>query len=175
MLAPIFIREKLWGILCAYQNSGPRHWEETEILALEQIGLQVSSALQMVKYLEQVEQKSQQLAHQVERETNFINLIYKTGNRITDLLQQKSFAFDSLFRATVQELRQILKGDRVAVYRFNPDWSGEFVIEDASSAYMRLSGTEAARVTEKLMALSPHKQRYDQRGKKAARLIRSTF
>ena len=151
LLVPIFIREKLWGILCAYQNSGPRHWEESEIRALGQIGLQVSSALQLVSYVDQVQQKSDQLAKLVERETNFINLIYKTGNRITGLLQQKNFSFDSLFRSTTQELRQLLKADRVAVYRFNPDWSGEFVIEDVSSTSMRMVGTDVARVADPVL------------------------
>ncbi|MEW6494274.1 MAG: GAF domain-containing protein, partial [Cyanobacteriota bacterium] len=151
LLAPIFIREKLWGILCAYQNSGPRRWEEAEIRALEQIGLQVSAALQLVNYVDQVQQKSDQLTNLVERETNFINLIYKTGNRITERLQQGTLNTDSLFRATTQELRQLLKADRVAVYRFHPDWSGEFLIEDVGGTYKRLVGTEAARVVDPIM------------------------
>src|SRR5919199_1368380 len=151
LLVPIFIQGKLWGILCAYQNTGPRRWEESEIVALNQIGLQVGAALQLVDYVEQVQQKSEQLAKLVERETNFINLIYKTGNRITGLLQQKTLNSDSLFRATTQELRQMLKADRVAVYRFNPDWSGEFVIEDVGSAYVRLVGTDAAQVADPIL------------------------
>ncbi len=151
LLAPIFIREKLWGILCAYQNTGPRRWEEAEIRALEQIGLQVSAALQLVNYVDQVQQKSEQLVNLVERETNFINLIYKTGNRITERLQQGTLNTDSLFRATTQELRQLFKTDRVALYRFNPDWSGEFLIEDVGGTYKRLVGTEAARVVDPIL------------------------
>jgi methyl-accepting chemotaxis protein PixJ len=151
LLAPIFIREKLWGILCVYQNTGPRHWEESEIRALEQIALQVSAALQLVNYVDQIELKSDQLAKLVERETNFINLIYKTGNRITEQLQQKTLNANNLLRATTQELRQLLKVDRVAIYRFHPDWSGEFVIEDVASAYMRLVGTEAAQVADPVL------------------------
>ncbi|UNU27608.1 response regulator [Microcoleus vaginatus] len=34
-----------------------------------------------------------------------------------------------IFYATTRELRQTMKCDRVAIYRFNPDWSGEFVAE----------------------------------------------
>jgi methyl-accepting chemotaxis protein PixJ len=148
LLAPIFIYDKLWGILCAYQNDGPRHWEEPEILAMEQIALQMGAALQIVNYVGQVQQQSEQLAKQVERETNFINLIYKTGNRITEQLQQKNLNANSLVRATTQELRQLLKADRVAIYQFHPDWSGEFVIEDVGGAYARLVGTDAARVID---------------------------
>ncbi|HEY9729026.1 MAG TPA: GAF domain-containing protein, partial [Chroococcales cyanobacterium] len=151
LLAPIFIREKLWGILCAYQNTGPRHWEESEIRAMEQIALQMSAALQLVNYVDQVQQKSEQLTNLVERETNFINLIYKTGNRITEQLQQKTLNANSLLRATTQELRQLLKSDRVALYRFNSDWSGEFAIEDVGSTYPRLVGTQAAQVTDPIL------------------------
>jgi methyl-accepting chemotaxis protein PixJ len=151
LLAPIFIRDQLWGILCAYQNTGPRHWEDAEILAMEQLGLQVSAALQLVKYVDQVKETSDQLTKLVERETNFINLIYKTGNRITERLQQGTLNTDSLFRATAQELRQLFKADRVAVYRFNPDWSGEFIIEDVAGGYKSIVGTEAARVVDPVL------------------------
>ena len=151
LLAPIFIYDKLWGILCAYQNDGPRRWEEGEIFAMEQIALQVGAALQIVRYVSQVQQQSNQLAKLVERETNFINLIYKTGNRITERLQQGTLNTDSLFRATTQELRQLLKADRVAVYRFNSDWSGEFLIEDVGGTYKRLTGSEAARVADPIL------------------------
>lgn len=151
LLVPIFIKDQLWGILGAYQNTGPRNWEEAEIVALDQIGLQVSAALQLVNYVEQVQQQSQQLSKLVERETNFINLVYKTGNRITERLQQGNLNTNSLFRTTIQELRQLLKADRVAIYQFHPDWSGEFVIEDVNNAYMKLMGTEAAQIADPIL------------------------
>ena len=44
-----------------------------------------------------------------------------------------------IFSATTRELRQTLKCDRVAIYRFNPDWSGEFVAESCDPKWVSLS------------------------------------
>ncbi|MGB7439480.1 MAG: GAF domain-containing protein [Coleofasciculaceae cyanobacterium] len=151
LLAPIFIEGELWGILCAYQNSGPRHWQDYEINALTQLGGQVGVALQQAISLEQVRQQSEQLGKLAAREANFINLLYKTGQRIAERLQEKNLQVDGLFRATSQELRQLLQADRVAVYRFNEDWGGEVVIEDVGSGYVKLVGSEAARVADPVL------------------------
>ncbi|AFZ17757.1 GAF domain-containing protein [Allocoleopsis franciscana] len=151
VLAPIFVADKLWGILGAYQNTGPRQWNNAEVTALTQIGQGVGTALQRVNYLEQLEQQSNKYAKLAERETNFINLLYKTGQRIAEHLQQGTLNPNTLLRATAQELRLLLKADRVAVYRFHPNWSGEFVIEDVGGSYMRLVGSEWAQVTDSLL------------------------
>lgn len=41
-----------------------------------------------------------------------------------------------IFHATTRELRQTMKCDRVAIYRFNSDWSGEFVAESVDSNWV---------------------------------------
>ena len=41
-----------------------------------------------------------------------------------------------IFYATTRELRETMKCDRVALYRFNPDWSGEFVAESVDSKWV---------------------------------------
>ncbi len=48
--------------------------------------------------------------------------------RIIERMRQ-TLDIREIFHATTRELRQTLKCDRVAIYRFNPDWSGEFVAE----------------------------------------------
>lgn len=44
----------------------------------------------------------------------------------------------TIFEATTQELRQTIECDRVLVYRFNPDWSGEFVAESVAPGWRSL-------------------------------------
>ncbi|MEQ8756031.1 MAG: GAF domain-containing protein [Coleofasciculus sp. G1-WW12-02] len=150
-LAPIFVADELWGILCAYQNSGTRHWTSTEITALTQLGQGVGTALQRLYYLEQVQQQSDQFAKLAQRESNFINLLYKTGQRIAERLQKGTLNPEVLLQATSQELRLLLNADRVAVYRFNSDWSGQFVIEDVGGSYIKVVGTELARVSDPVL------------------------
>ncbi|MBD2775893.1 GAF domain-containing protein [Iningainema tapete] len=151
MIVPVFAGEQLWGLLGAYQNDKPRVWEKGELSSLVQVGIQVGIALKQVKYLEQVRQQSDQLAKLAERETNFVQFIFKIGQRIVERLQQKNFKPDSLFRSITQELRQLLNVDRVAIYRFNRDWSGEFIIEDVGSGYLKLAGTDMALIADPVL------------------------
>ncbi|MEG3969022.1 PAS domain S-box protein [Microcoleus sp. T2B6] len=48
--------------------------------------------------------------------------------RIIERMRQ-TLDIREIFHATTRELRQTMKCDRVAIYRFYPDWSGEFVAE----------------------------------------------
>jgi len=42
---------------------------------------------------------------------------------------RETLELETIFSATTRELLQVLDCDRVAIYRFQPDWSGEFVAE----------------------------------------------
>ena len=57
---------------------------------------------------------------------------------------RQTLDIDTIFSATTEELRQLLKCDRVAIYRFNPDWSGEFVSESVANGWISLIGTQQA-------------------------------
>ncbi len=45
---------------------------------------------------------------------------------------------DRILSTTVEEVRQLLQADRVAVYRFAPDWSGQFVVESVAPGWLPL-------------------------------------
>ncbi|MEH1890654.1 MAG: GAF domain-containing protein [Nostoc sp.] len=139
IIAPIFSGEKLWGLLAAYQNSGPRDWQPWEETFLAQIGLQFGVAISQGEYLEQMQTKSEQLAQIVEQEKVFTKIV----NRI-----RQSLDVDSVFKTTTQEVRQSLRCDRVAVYRFNPDWGGEFVAESVSNGWTKLVGPDIKTVLD---------------------------
>lgn len=139
MIAPIFSGEKLWGLLAAYQNSGPRDWQPWEETFVTQIGLQFGVAISQGEYLEQVQTKSDQLAQIVEQEKVFTKIV----NRI-----RQSLDVESVFKTTTQEVRQSLQCDRVAVYRFNPDWGGEFVAESVGTGWTKLVGPDIKTVLD---------------------------
>ncbi|BDI18047.1 hypothetical protein ANSO36C_38490 [Nostoc cf. commune SO-36] len=139
IIAPIFSGEKLWGLLAAYQNSGPRDWQPWEESFVTQIGLQFGVAISQGEYLEQVQTKSDQLAQIVEQEKVFTKIV----NRI-----RQSSDVESVFKTTTQEVRQSLQCDRVAVYRFNPDWGGEFVAESVGTGWTKLVGPDIKTVLD---------------------------
>ncbi|GAA6618988.1 hypothetical protein NUACC26_048000 [Scytonema sp. NUACC26] len=51
---------------------------------------------------------------------------------------RQSLDLKKIFAATTQELRQVLNCDRVVVYRFNPDWSGEFIAESVGKSWVSI-------------------------------------
>ncbi|NJL10893.1 MAG: PAS domain-containing protein [Calothrix sp. SM1_7_51] len=59
---------------------------------------------------------------------------------ISQVIQRirQTLDLETIFKATTQELRQVLNCDRVVVYRFNSDWSGEFVAEAISAGWISL-------------------------------------
>jgi methyl-accepting chemotaxis protein PixJ len=126
VIVPIVAGEKLWGLLAAYQNSDIRHWKEEEISLLAQIGSQLGFPIQQAEILSQAQR-------QAERE--------QAVNRIADNIRKAS-DINGIFRTSTDEVRQFLQADRVAVYRFNPDWSGEFIAESVANGWKRLVGPD---------------------------------
>ncbi len=55
---------------------------------------------------------------------------------------RQSLAPADIFQATTRELRQALGCDRVIVYRFNPDWSGQIVAEAVGAGWRSLLGDQ---------------------------------
>ncbi len=129
IIVPIFQDNKLWGLLGAYHNSGPRHWEEGEINIMLQLSSPLGIALQQAEVRNQLQLKVDQIAKSAELE--------RTIARIIDKIRQ-SLDIGSIFRTATRELRQLLKADRVVLYRFNPDWSGEFVAESVAPGWLAL-------------------------------------
>ncbi len=144
LVVSIFQGQKLWGLLSAFQHSGPRHWEDIEVKILTQIGLQLGVALQQAEYIEELRVQSQRLAKSVEQGSAYSKLVYRLGLALI----QENFSLDNLLQMAVQELRRQLKTSRVAIYRFNPDWGGEFVVEDVHSDWIKVVGTELARTED---------------------------
>jgi len=147
MIAPIFLGKKLWGLLSAYQNSGPRQWQENEIRLLTKIGIEFGIAARQAHYLQQTQANSEQLAKLAEREAANAKFSYRLPSRLSELAQKNSDALE-LIQFAVNELRQLLKADRVGMFRFNPDWSGEFVVESLVGDWPKLIGTNLAMVKD---------------------------
>ncbi|MEH2025941.1 GAF domain-containing sensor histidine kinase [Nostoc sp.] len=133
--APLMKGKELWGLLCIHQCSSPREWEASEIEFVQLIAEHLGVGLQQADYLEQVKLQSAQLAQAKAREkaAQWQKTIAITIEKIRQFLD-----LESIFRTSTGELRQLLNADRVAIYRFNPDWSGEFVFESVAEGWISL-------------------------------------
>jgi signal transduction histidine kinase/NO-binding membrane sensor protein with MHYT domain/CheY-like chemotaxis protein len=61
----------------------------------------------------------------------------RTLTRVIQRMRQ-TLDLEQIFNTTTQELRQALNCDRVVVYRFQADWSGEFVSESLAEGWQPL-------------------------------------
>jgi len=117
-LAPIFIGPKLWGLIAAYQHSGVRQWANYEVEFLGQVGAQLGVAIQQAENLAQSKQQATALENAIARQRALTEVVGKI---------RSSLDIDLILKTTCQEVCKLLRVERVGVYRFNEDWSGEFV------------------------------------------------
>jgi GAF domain-containing protein len=120
VIIAILFHQKLWGLLAVYQNIGPRDWQEDEVYLLTQVGTQLGVALQQAEYLKQMQTQAAEISKAAERQRALVNTVDKI---------RQSLDIDTIFKTTTQEVRRLLEVERVAIYRFYPDWSGEFVAD----------------------------------------------
>ncbi len=147
IIVPIIQGDKLWGLLATYQNTGPRRWEGSEITLMTQVGTQLGVAIQQAEYLQQMTEQTAQLAKIVELEKSFVQIIDQVSKSVIEKIRL-SEDIETIFEQISQQVRHLLKVDRVALYRFNEDWSGRFIAESVSRGWVRLVGPDINTVWE---------------------------
>ncbi|MEH2094452.1 GAF domain-containing protein [Nostoc sp.] len=145
VFVPISQGEKLWGLLVAYQNSQPRYWQDEEINLLAQVGVQLGVALQQAESLKQMQVQAQKLAKAAERERKAAQREKALAATVEKIRQ--SLDIDTIFATSTEEVRRLLEVERVTIYRFRADWSGEFVAESLAQSLTPVKEIMAAMST----------------------------
>ncbi|GAB1543896.1 hypothetical protein NUACC21_65720 [Scytonema sp. NUACC21] len=120
-----------------------QQWSESEIKLAQALGERFSNAVKQYRLYQQVQDLNTNLEQQVRDRTAELQQTNTDLQRSTIELQRsverqqalariiakmrQSLDVETIFRNTTQEVCQLLTGDRIAVYRFNTDWGGEFV------------------------------------------------
>lgn len=133
LVVPLLKGDQLWGLLCIHQCSGTRQWQESEIDFVSQIAVHLGVALQHAEFVAQLQEQSSYLTTAVVQAVGREKAIAAIIDKI-----RRSLDIKTIFQTTTQEVRQLLKADRVVIYRFHPDWSGEFVVESVSGGWNSL-------------------------------------
>ncbi len=96
-------------------------------------------------YIELFERVKQQLRHQEvqrqqQKQNESLREIIKRQKVLSVVIRRirRSLDLDKIFWSTAEELHYALKCDRAVIYRFNPDWSGNFVAEALSPNWRSL-------------------------------------
>jgi methyl-accepting chemotaxis protein PixJ len=132
LVAPIINEGKLFGLLVAHQCDTPRVWQHYEVRWVAQLATQVGFALDNAAVLAQndrVREKSQ-------NETQL-------SRYFTDAIQniRASLDCEDILEVTTEQVRNILKCDRVVVYSMNPQSHGVIVAESVAPGWTRALGT----------------------------------
>ncbi|MEG4495492.1 PAS domain S-box protein [Microcoleus sp. D3_18_C4] len=94
----------------------------------------VHQDITVAKHLEEVRQEAEAALLQKSRKEHLLW-------RITQGIRQ-SLDLNAVLNTAVTEIRQTLHTDRTAIYRFNPDWSGDFVVESVGEDWVKLIGSD---------------------------------
>lgn len=129
---PLHQQDTLWGLLWVHQCQGACQWEPSEIEFIRVIVSHFCLALERAEEQGKFQAQTSQLGLSARRERALATTIDKI---------RRSLDIHTLFQTTTQEVRQLLECDRVGVYRFKPDWSGNFVAESVAPGWTPLMGT----------------------------------
>ena len=131
-----------------------QRWTKEEIQYAQVLGERFAATIKQYQLYQQVQALNENLEQQVEERTE--ELIYRSEqlersnaelkrlverqtmlSRIVTKIRD-SLDIQTIFRTTTEEVRHLLNVDRVVVYRFEEDWSGEFVAESVAKGWVSL-------------------------------------
>ncbi|NEQ43531.1 MAG: PAS domain S-box protein [Leptolyngbya sp. SIOISBB] len=131
MVMPLIEGPRLWGLLCVHQCQRPRNWQTTEIDLVHQLATQITIALRQAQFYEQsqaelaVRKKAErQIARQLEEQQTLAAITQAT---------RASFDIAEILATVTQQVRTVLKGDRVIVFRLFDDGRTRIVAESVGA------------------------------------------
>ena len=136
LVVPIIQNQTLWGLLIVHQCDTPRQWQDWEINLLKQIANQLAIAIQQSYLYEQVQSE---LAIRKQTE-NAIALQLQRQRTLGVIAQQirESLDINQILAAVTQQVKEILQGDRIIVFRLFGDGRTQIVEEAVSNEFPAL-------------------------------------
>lgn len=110
----------------------PQSWKETDIRQAQALSERFSIAVKHYRLYEQIQTLNVNLEEQVKLRTAELEQSKEIANQQRSLAGilaklEQGFDLETIGRTTTEEVRHLLNVDRVAIYRFYPDWGGEFI------------------------------------------------
>ncbi len=143
LLVPIFCNKELWGLYCIHQCESPRNWRSQEVQFIQKIAIQLGVALQQSKLYEEAQARTQELQaalSQVQLQNEQQLRLARQEQTIALIIDRIRNTLDihTTLKTTTQEILALLHCDRATIYRFNPDWTGEFICESLTEGWQPL-------------------------------------
>jgi PAS domain S-box-containing protein len=100
LVVPILNRDELWGLLIAHHCAAPREWQSREIALLQQLGTQVSIAIQQAALFEQVQTE---LTERKQAEIALQQLNAELEQRVQERTAQLTETNDRLQKTVIEQ------------------------------------------------------------------------
>ncbi|MCL1469448.1 PAS domain S-box protein [Argonema antarcticum] len=98
LVVPIAFNNQLWGLLCAHQCSGSRHWQPFEIDFLQHLATTVALAIQQASLFKQIQKLNTELEQQVQERTAQL---------------QKALDFEAMLKRITEKVRDSLDENHI--------------------------------------------------------------
>ncbi|MTJ54437.1 GAF domain-containing protein [Anabaena sp. UHCC 0253] len=111
------------------KHGQPQNWTHEEIELATDISKHFASAIQQYELYQQVQGFNDSLEKQVQKRTLEMRRTGEQQQAVFGVINKirESLDTNTIFQTTTKEVCQLIKADRVSVYRFSADWGGEFV------------------------------------------------
>lgn len=140
LVMPLLCGNDLWGLLCIHQCSGPRQWQEFEVMLGHQLSNQLAIAIQQAILYDQIQ--SELLVRQ--KAEAKIALQLRQQQTLGAIVQQirQSLNLDQILSTVSRQVKDLLQGDRVIVFRLFPDGRSQIVEEAVSEGFPSLKAQQ---------------------------------
>ncbi|WP_083619103.1 response regulator, partial [Planktothrix serta] len=115
----------------------------TKPFEIEDVIVRVKNQLTIVQQQKQLQEQKALLEQEIQERRRVESALQdsikreKTSARVIQRMRQ-TLNLNKIFKATTAELRKVLHCDRVVIYQFKSDWSGEFVAESVEAGWIPL-------------------------------------
>ncbi len=127
LVVPILHAGRLFGLLIAHHCATSHAWQETEISFMRQLAAQLGVTLDRVTFVQSREAQAER--------SQFLR-------DITLQLTQADSSEGVLAQLPLLQIRQMLKADRVLLYRFDQTWKGTITAESVGDGWPRALGAQ---------------------------------
>ena len=120
-------------------------WTENEKKLAQVMGGHLVMAVQQFRLYSQVQALNANLEQQVEERTAELQQLLEQQQALSNGIAKirASLELDVIFQTTAKEVFRLLLADRVVIYRFNSDWSGNFIAEAVREGWIRLKQAQS--------------------------------
>ena len=144
LMIPLTYRQQLVGYLSIFRNSTGSKSPQIEqgdsgqlaqgqdwtgLESAQKLGRQFAMQIYQQQLSQPLHHSNPQMNTEFQQQSTQLQQVTQQQKGLSEVLAKIRAAVDpeTIFQTTTKELCQLLKSERVSVYRFNVDWGGEFV------------------------------------------------